>query len=96
MAQVLWKVGGGSYGTAAFEDDGAGAVSIKVNGVQVAGTQQAAIASMTDSTGGTVDGTLADVGAAFSQATLNNNFADVNAKIDEVLTALRNHGLIAT
>jgi hypothetical protein len=58
--------------------------------------QGAAIASLTDSTTGTADETLADVGATFSQATLNNNFADLNAKIDLILAALRTHGLIAT
>lgn len=47
-------------------------------------------AELTDSTGGTADGTLADVGAAFSQATLNNNFADLAAKVNYLLRAQGN------
>ena len=43
------------------------------------------VAELTDSTTGTADGTLADVGASFSQATLNNNFADLAAKLNAVL-----------
>jgi hypothetical protein len=42
--------------------------------------------ALTDSTGGTADGTLADVGATFAQATLNNNFADVAAKVNANVT----------
>ena len=73
--------------------------------------------AITDSTGGTADGTLADVSVSFNQGILNNNFADVaakinanvtdiatlndnvaelNEKLDAVLAALRAHGLIAT
>jgi len=36
---------------------------------------------------GTADATVADVGAAFSQSTLNNNFRDVADKINELITA---------
>lgn len=43
-------------------------------------------ATLTDSTTGTPDTTVADVGLIFSQATLNNNFADLIAQIN----ALRN------
>lgn len=60
-----------------------------------AGTQAGAVASLTDSTTGTADDTVADVGAAFSQATLNNNFADLTAKLNAILAALRGAGLIA-
>lgn len=45
----------------------------------------AATTDLTDSTTGTADGTLADVGGAFSQATLNNNFADLAAKVNAIL-----------
>lgn len=62
----------------------------------VLGSQQAAIADVTDSTGGTADSTLADVGATYTQATLNNNFADLAEKVNEILAALRAHGLIDT
>ena len=42
-------------------------------------------AEIVDSTTGTADGTLADVGGSFSQATLNNNFADLAAKVNYLL-----------
>lgn len=43
---------------------------------------------------GTGDGTVADVGGAFNQTTLNNNFRDVADKINEIRTALVNYGLL--
>lgn len=39
-------------------------------------------ATLTDSTTGTADTTVADVGAAFDQTTLNNNFADIIAQVN--------------
>lgn len=57
--------------------------------------QAAALTALTDSTGGTADDTVADVGASFNQATLNNNFADLIAKINALRAAVRNAGLIA-
>lgn len=45
---------------------------------------------LTDSTTGTANDTLTDVGAAFNQATLNNNFADIAAKINYLLRRLGN------
>jgi sulfite reductase alpha subunit-like flavoprotein len=57
---------------------------------------QTTIAALTDSSTGTADGTIADVGASFNQATLNNNFADVAAKINAIRTALVGSGLIAS
>lgn len=50
--------------------------------------QGALLTALTDSSTGTADGTIADVGAAFNQATLNNNFADVTAKINAILKVL--------
>lgn len=47
-------------------------------------------ATLTDSTTGTADTTVADVGAAFSQATLNNNFADLIAQINALRVDLVN------
>lgn len=41
-----------------------------------------AVADLTDSTTGTANGTVVDVGGAFSQATLNDNFADIIAKVN--------------
>lgn len=63
--------------------------------IQPAHADQAALASqnqsaLTDSTTGTADTTVADVGAAFSQATLNNNFADLIAQINNARTDIAN------
>ena len=44
---------------------------------------------------GTADNAVADVGAAFNQTTLNNNFADVASQINDIRTVLRNLGLMA-
>lgn len=46
------------------------------------------LAELTDSTGGTADGTLADVTGSFSQSVLNNNFAEVAAKINAIIRRL--------
>lgn len=55
---------------------------------------EASIASLTAASG-TADNTVADVGAAFSQATLNNNFADLAAKVNAILVELRKAGIIS-
>lgn len=52
-------------------------------------TDGGAVAELTDSTTGTADGTLADVGASFNQVTLNNNFADLAAKVNAILRQLK-------
>lgn len=44
---------------------------------------------------GTADNTIADVGAAFNQTTLNNNFKDLATKYNLVRDILRNVGLAA-
>ena len=59
------------------------------------GTQASAIVALTDSTTGTADNTLADVGAAFNQATLNNNFADLAAKVNALIAAVKGAGITA-
>lgn len=59
--------------------------------IQPAGANQAAI---TDSTGGTASFTLVDVGAVFSQANINNNFASLSRQVDAFRTALVNAGII--
>lgn len=45
-------------------------------------------ATLTDSTTGTPGGAIADVGASFNQATLNNNFASLTTKVNAILQAL--------
>jgi hypothetical protein len=43
---------------------------------------------------GTANGTVDDVGAAFNQATLNNNFKECTSRINALRDALVNLGLI--
>lgn len=69
---------------------------LNVDGTKVVGNREAAIVSLTDSSGGTANDTVQDVPAAYDEAALANNFADLSAKINAILTVLRNHGLIAT
>lgn len=52
-------------------------------------TGSIAVASLTDSTGGASGPTLVDVTASHDQTKLNNNFASLNAKMDQILGALR-------
>ena len=72
---------------------------VKVTGTKVLGKQGAAIASLTDSTSGTTDGTLSTCGNTTSSdqsGVINNNFAELHQKVDSILSALRAHGLIDT
>lgn len=55
---------------------------------------EAAIVSLTAASG-TADNTVADVGSSFNQATLNNNFADLAAKVNAILVELRKAGVIS-
>lgn len=76
--------------------DNGGSINVLTGGKILAnGTQASAITNLTDSTTGTANDTLTDVGVAFAQATLNNNFADLAAKVNAILTAIRNAGIIA-
>lgn len=59
--------------------------------IQPASANQAAL---TNSTGGTYDGTLADVGVVFSQTAINNNFTDMYTVINEIRNVLLNTGLM--
>ena len=63
--------------------------------IQPASANQAAVAAqtqdtLTDSTTGTANTTLVDVGAAFSQSTLNDNFADIAAQLAKIKTDIAN------
>jgi len=63
----------------------------------VAGAPQAArLNPLTDGTGGTASDIVANVGTAFSQATLNNNFASLAAKVDALIATLKRHGLMSS
>ena len=54
----------------------------------------AAVADLVNANGAS-DGTIADVGAAFNQATLNNNFRDLSDKLNAMLAAQRLQKIIS-
>lgn len=80
--------------------------------VGTTGSQQTAITSLTDSTGATANNTVENVPAAVAADTdttaasltstnasltaAENNIADLTAKVNAILTALRGAGIIAT
>ena len=88
-------------------NDGSGNAGIEVAGVDggsasklgffgaTAVTQQADTGAITDSTGGSVDGTLAAISGSGDDANINNNFADLADRVNDIRTALRNLGLMA-
>lgn len=45
---------------------------------------------------GTADGTVADVGVAFNQGTLNDNFKELSTRVNQILAHLRTHGTLTT
>ena len=57
-------------------------------------TESALVADLS-ATAGTANDAVVDVGAAFNQATLNDNFRDVTAKINAILAALRKSSIIS-
>jgi predicted HD phosphohydrolase len=68
---------------------------------QRSGADQAAIGAALTHSVGTADGTVDDVGAAFNQTTLNNNFKELSTRcndlrtlVNELRTALVNLGAI--
>lgn len=48
----------------------------------------AAITTLTDSSGGTANDTIAAISGSGADADINNNFADLAAKINAILAAL--------
>lgn len=89
-------IGGTLYVDGALVVRSGGALDMKTGStVKTNGTQAAAIPDVA-MTVGTPDGTLADVGVAFNQATLNNNFADLGTKVNAILAVLRAKGDIAS
>lgn len=59
--------------------------------VQPAGANQAAL---TNSTGGSYDGTLAAISGSGDDANINNNFTDLHTLLDEIRTALVGAGIM--
>jgi len=58
-------------------------------------SQQADTAALTDSSGGTADGTVAAVSGSGADATINDNFAELTAKYNALRDLLRAYGLMA-
>lgn len=59
-------------------------------------TQAATVASLSDSTNGTVGTGVTDVGATFNQQAINANLATVAARINSLIAALKRHGLMSS
>ena len=59
-------------------------------------SQASKLTPLVDATGGIASDTIANVGASFSQGTLNNNFAAIVAKVDALILAIKRHGLMAS
>ena len=59
-------------------------------------TQAPAIASLVDTSTGTSGNTIVDVGSTHSQATLDNNFATLAAKVNAIIVTLKRHGLMGS
>ena len=51
--------------------------------------RSAAIASLTDNSGGTASDTIPAISAAYSQAEVRNSLASLTAKVNAILAALR-------
>ncbi len=66
------------------------------NGNTVLSEQQANVVSLTDNSGGTADDTVAAVSGSGDDTTINNNFADLAAKVNELNAVLEAHGLSAS
>jgi hypothetical protein len=59
-------------------------------------SQAPSLEALTSTSSGVASNSLADVGTAFSQSILNNNFASLAAQVGALVTALKRHGLMAS
>ncbi len=81
-------------GNTYFTMDRTGGQRISFFGAATA-AQAADPVALTHTPGSAADNTVADVGAAYNQTTLNQNFADLVAKYNTLRTILRGYGLAA-
>lgn len=88
---AVYKVSDEAYANYVVMSDGAVRFSAAGAGVP-AGTT---VVALTDSSGGTAGNTIADVPAAYTEATLANQLASLAAKINEIRSVLVTAGLIA-
>jgi hypothetical protein len=59
-------------------------------------TQAPAVAPLVDNSNGVTSNTVVDVGATFSQAQIDANFATLAAKVNALIAALKRHGLMSS
>lgn len=59
-------------------------------------TRATVVADLTDNTGGSADDTLESIGVSYSQTEVRNNFADLGAKVNEIISALQTANLMAS
>jgi hypothetical protein len=75
-------------------------VRVQIDGFVTAppaiGASSAAVAALTDNSGGTADDTLQSIGAAYSQAEVRNNFADLAAKVNALRAVMVEQGTISS
>lgn len=60
------------------------------------GASQAAVVTALTAASGTADGTVVDEGSSFVQATANNNNKEFATAINNILTSLKNAGIMAS
>jgi hypothetical protein len=83
-----------STGTAVFSAD-PNARTIGFFGVTPA-TQAPVLSPVTNNSNGTASSTIVDVGGAFSQTAINNNFATMATTVNTLIAALKRHGLMSS
>lgn len=99
-------VDGQSIATAYAESDGAGGIQSKmfdvpagaigVNGTQVVTSQQSSIPLLTSSLSSTtVDGVLESLSSSYTPAEIERNLSELEDRVEQTISALRAHGLIA-
>jgi hypothetical protein len=59
-------------------------------------TQAPVLAPLTNNSNGSASSTIVDVGATFSQATIDNNFATLVTALNNVIATLKRHGLMSS
>ena len=52
------------------------------------------ISELTDSSGGSTDGTIAAISGSGADTDINNNFADITDKVNKILQVLASQGLM--
>lgn len=64
-------------------------VAAQIDGAVGGNPAVAALVALTDSTGGTPGNTIADVPAAYTEATLANQLSSLAVKVNAIITALK-------